>query len=447
MRRSYVRGIAAMGYAKVVVALVQLAIIPVLAVHWGLALYGQWLMIVTVPQFLAASDFGFGTVAANRIIGEVARGAPDEAQVTFSTALRMILLLTAGMAALVAVVVVLLPGSLLAVRGAMVADSTRLVLLLMMAYGLVAMQDYLFSGVLRAQDRQALSLVLRASTFLIEGVAALLVVLLGGGPLAAAVCYLGFRLVGVAVLVMVTKRLTPWLRLGLRGSDKERLRELWRPALAAMMLPLSSATYLQGSALAIGAAAGPAAVPLYTSLRTASRVAMQLTNMIVVPLMPEITAAYARHDGRRLARLGGLLMTANWLIAPALGGIIVVAGAPLLHIWTKGAIQPPQSMVTLVGGGRVFGILWNALSSMLLAINRHEAFSYALAAAALISVGVTYALVRQYGITGAAAAGLALDGFMFAVVAVSLRRQIGRLEFSRAALFAVIPAGWRPRTP
>lgn len=445
MRRRYALGVLAMGYAKLVVAAVQLAIIPVLAVKWGLPLYGQWLMLVTVPLFLAASDFGFSTAAGNRIIGEVARGDRRQALVTFQTALRMVLQLTVAMALVAGLAGLLIPGAMLAAEGGMRGEQARAVLLVMTVYGLVTIQELLFSGVARAEGRQARAMAIRATTMLVEGLVVLLVVLIGGQPLTAAFCYLGARTVGVAAQIGLARRSAPWLRLGFAHASAARLRELLRPALAAMVLPLSFATYLQGTALAIGLAAGPAAVPLFTSLRTASRVGIQLTNTLIVPLMPEITAASARDDRRLLARLGGLLLMVNAIAGPVFGAAIVLFGAPLLDIWTRGVIQPPQAMITLVGVGLMLGILWNPIAAMLLAINRHETYSYAFGGAALTCVGLTYLLTREFGVTGAAAASVLLDAFMLAVVVLSLRRNVGSLEFGRSSIAAVVPRRWRSK--
>jgi O-antigen/teichoic acid export membrane protein len=444
-RRRFALGVLSTGYVKLVVAAVQLAIIPVLAIKWGLVLYGQWLMLVTIPMFLAASDFGFSTAASNRIIGEVARGERGEALVTFQSALRMILLLTGGIAALAVAGGLLLPDSMLAAEGGMSGVEARTALLVMVAYGLMTLQEMLFAGVSRAEGKQAAALAIRGTIMLFEGIAILLVVLFGGSPVEAAVCYLVIRTAGIAWAASLARRSAPWMRIGFAAATRDRLRELLRPAISAMVLPLSVAAYLQGTALAIGLAAGPAAVPLFTSLRTASRVGLQLVNTLVVPLMPEITSAHARGDERLLARMAGLLLMVNGLAGPIFGAGVVFFGAELLELWTQGVIQPPQAMITLMGISLTFAILWYPMGDMLLAINKHETYSYAFAVVAIGGVALTWILTRSLGVTGAGAANLAVDSVMFAIVVMSLRRNIGKLEFSRAAIVSVLPAGLRLR--
>lgn len=85
VRRRLILGVMSIGLTKVVVALTQLIMVPVLALSWGITIYGQWLMLSALPMFLAASNPGFGIVAGNRLIAEVARDERDEALKTFQT--------------------------------------------------------------------------------------------------------------------------------------------------------------------------------------------------------------------------------------------------------------------------------------------------------------------------------------------------------------------------
>lgn len=445
MRRRVLMGMAAMGYGKFVGAFIQLALVPTLALHWGLALYGQWLMLSAIPIFLAASDFGFSTAAGNRIIAEVAREQRDEALATFQSAWVMIASISAIVALVAAAVCLFLPGDVLAVDDAMGADDARLVLAVLCLFGLVSLQMFLFAAVARSEGRQAQSISLIATTQLIEGLAVLGVVFLGGQPLEAALAYLIVRFVALGSHIALSRRYAPWMKIGSRHAYRDRIRELFRPAIAAMVVPLAQAGYLQGTSIAVGAAGGAAMVPLYTSLRTISRIGLQLMATFVVPLMPEFTAAYARGDQQLVARIGGLVGAINAVFGVCFGLGVILFGSWFLDVWTNGAIQPPPLMITLVGLGLILSVVWNPLSSLLLAINRHETYSFTLVAVAAATVALTYVLVEQMGVSGAAAANLVLEVIMLTTVAWSFRKHVGRPEFGREAMLAALPNGLRMR--
>ncbi len=431
-----------MGYDKGVIAGVQLAMVPVLATAWGLPLYGQWLMLSAVPVFLAAGDFGFGSAAGNRMIGEIGRGDESAARVTFQSALVAVLACSAIVFVVVLGLVALLPDRLLAVNGGMDAGQARTVLIVLGAYGLVAIQKHLFMAAMRANGAFALSTSFEATVILVEGLAVIGIVIAGGTPFEAAVGYLLVRSLGVVGHVMLALRRAKWLRLGFGNATRARMSDLLRPSLAAMNMTLSQAGYLQGSAIAVGAAAGAAAVPIFVSLRTLSRVGLQFLNALTFPILPEFTAEHARENLPWLKRVLGATTTVNALVGSIAGLVLVLSGNALLAWWTKGAIMAPQAMIEITALALVAAAVWNPMSLFLLAVNRHEVFTYALGGAALLSVALTYAFARHWGVTGAAAANLLLDLSMLCCAYLQLRSVVGSFPLGPSALWAVVPQNW-----
>ena len=437
-RRRVFRGVLSMGYGKAVVAVIQLATVPALATAWGLPLYGQWLLLSTVPVFLAAGDFGFGAAAGNRLIGEVARGDPLEARTTLQSA--QVVILTCSTTILMsALAVCVLPDHLLSVSGGMDAGRARVVLMVLCVYGVVAMQSSLFMAAMRAHGAFALSTAFEATVQLAEGLAVILVALSGGSPLEAAVAYLSVRSLGVVGHVFLARSRAKWLVLGFRYAGRGRMSELLRPALAAMMLPLAQAGYLQGSALAVGAAGGAAIVPIFTSVRTLSRVGLQFLMTITLPILPEFTAEHARGNFTWVKRVAGGVTTLNAIVGALAATILIIAGQSLLTLWTRGEIAAPQAMISLSAVALVAGAVWNPLSYFLLAVNRHEGFTYFYAAAAIGAVVLSFYFVRHWGVTGAAAAGLILDSAMLVCALLQMRRLIGVFPFGLKALHVLVP--------
>ncbi len=441
MTRRFLLGVLAMGYSRAVIAAIQLVLVPVLAIRWGLPLYGQWLMLSAIPGFLGASDFGFSTTAGMRIIGEIAVGSPDQALITYRSARRMILILSTIILAVTLAAIAMVPDRLLAVRGAMGAGEARSVLIILAIFAMLALQAPLLTAIARAMGKTAQGVAIEGTIQLVEGLATIAVVSGGGRPLHVALAYVLLRLTAILGFHAYARAIAPWLR-GAAGASQARIRAMWRPALAAMALPLSQAGYLQGTALAVGAAGGAALVPVYTSLRTLSRLGYQAALMVVIPLMPEYAAARARGDDRRSALIVG--GSTQVVIAMAIGYALIIGlfGLPLLSLWTRGAIQPPQTMIVLTALAAAMSIVWTPLSDLLLAINRHETFAYAFVVSAAGAVGLTLLLVGLWGVTGAAAAGMTLEFTMMVTVARSLRCHGGPIELRLSAFMPMLRAAF-----
>ena len=61
--RRLLQGFGASALYPIVTAIVQVLTVPIFLRFWGPGLYGEWLVLITVPQYMALSDMGFGSVA------------------------------------------------------------------------------------------------------------------------------------------------------------------------------------------------------------------------------------------------------------------------------------------------------------------------------------------------------------------------------------------------
>jgi O-antigen/teichoic acid export membrane protein len=434
MMRRVAAGIGMTAFDKLVVAGTQLALVPVLATHWGLALYGQWLLLATLPQFLSMSDFGFATAAGTRMTMATARGDRDEAVRVFQSAWRAILSSSAMMVVLALLAAWLLPASLFGAMPAAPVAQLRATLAILALYGVLAVQGSIFFAGFRAAQLFAVGAFWNAMILLIENLALVVTVLLGGGIVAAAGAWLAGRLIGLVGQNWLLRRRVPWLRIGLEHGDWDEARALMAPAGAVMLLPIAQAIVLQGMALVVGAVAGRAAVPAFAATRTLSRVGMQLCWIVSTPLMPEFSAALARRDRRRIgAMIGMTLLFSGLCVVPFAIGFMVL-GRMAIAAWTHGAILPPRTLVVAMGAAILFGGIWYPLSNLILAANRQASYTVGYLALAGCGLGLAIPLAGRFGATGAAMAMAMIDLAMLLVVARIVRRLFGVGHDPRPAL-------------
>lgn len=427
-------GVGANAYDKLAIAAAQLAMVPVLAMQWGLGVYGAWLLLATIPSFLAISDLGFATAAGTKMTMAVARGERDEAVRLFHSAWLMVLASSALVGALALAAVAAAPAPVLPQAEGFPAGQARITLALLVGYGLVSLQASIFHAGLRCAGYLALGGVLNGTIVLAESAAAIAVALAGGSPAAVAAALLAARLVALAVHALLLRRTVPWLSIGLGRADRGEASRLVRPAAGVMALPLGQAFFLQGTVIALGAAAGGAAVPAFVAARTLSRVGLQVTQLVVRALMPEYSAAVARQDrGAQAAMLLATLASAALVLTP-FALVLALAGPQLVELWTGGAIPVPPGLMPVMALTVVLGGYWNPLSNLILAMNRHESFSYAFAGLAFLSIPVSYLLAVPLGATGAALAIVIMDALMCLLILHLGRRMLAsRAELAAAA--------------
>ena len=298
----------------------------------------------------------------------------------------------------------------------------RHAILLLAAYGLLSIQNSVSMAAFRSIGLYATGTYLQNTINLAENLAAFGVVILGGDIEAAAQTYVLCGLIGVTVRMLVLRTRAHWLTHFSWRAPLAEIRRLTPPALAVIALPMALALSLQGTVVVVGMAAGPAAVPAFTAVRTLSRLGVQLTMIVNNAVLPEFTMAVASVDHARRARLAFLSLAASAAILTPMFFVVIGAGPLILELWTHGVIHAPYPLIVVMALTMLVNGTWFPISNLIFALNRHSLYSYYYLAAAGAAVLVCYPLVGLFGSPGAALSLLLLDCVMFHRVWVSAMR-------------------------
>lgn len=438
MLRRLTHGIGANAFGQLVSTVLALALVPILASHWGLDRYGVWLMIATIPAYLLVSDLGFGKAAIVDMTMRTARGDREGAIATFQSIWLLVLLISVALIALIVLLCLFLPDWMFGKTGVVTPMQARLALIQMGAYGTLILSGTVFSGGFQATSNYALESTMVSVAWLVEGASAIAVVLLGGGIVAVAASYLFWRLILIAGLAAMLRRIAPWLTFGFSRANREDLRRLLGPATAMMAIPLANAFILQGTALAIGWAASTAVVPVFTSVRTLVRFGIQLTGIVTRATAPEFTIASSKGDRQLQLRIIILVIATSAVVLVPIALVLFVAGPRVVSIWTHGVVQPSALQVGVMTAMMLLNGFWTPLSSLLIALNRQGLFTFKFMVFALLSVPLTYVLASRLGATGGAIAMLSVDLLMCLVIS----RIFKRMFASPREMVAAIPLAW-----
>ncbi|MBB3360521.1 MULTISPECIES: lipopolysaccharide biosynthesis protein [unclassified Novosphingobium] len=407
---------------KAIVSGSQLALVPMLTWRWGVHLYGLWILLATIPNFLAMGDFGFATAAGTKMIMAEARGDRDQAIETFQSAWVAILTSSFVMVVLALAVSMWVPIGIFGSDPGLAPAQLRATTLTLLLYGIAVIQGTIFFAGFRCAGMFALGAFWNAIIILIESCALIMVVALGAQPPVAALALLSGRMVGLAGQNLILRRKVPWLTIGFAHARRAEVKSLFAPAGAVMLLPLAQAGVLQGSALALGAAAGQAAVPAFTAARTLSRIGLQFCWLLNAAIMPEVSAAIARDDRQGLAMMEMATIAVTLLFVVPFALVFGVLGTHAILLWSGGRIHTPQSLVTFLAMGIVFGGFWYPLSNLILAANRQSSYTPPYLVLSLLSIPLTYFACRSLGVSAAGLSMMVLDLLMLVVVCVLAQR-------------------------
>lgn len=395
--RRVLNGLGANAYGQFVTVVVQLVGVPVLLYAWGSQLYGEWLILFAIPAFLVMSDLGFSQSAGNDMTARVGRGDRAGALTVFQSLLVLVCPITVAGLILSVGAIWHLPLRDWLRFEAMDAETVRWALSLLVAQMFVYLLNAVTYAGFRCTGDYALQVSLESTTRLLQFVGVWIVALAGGGPAAAAVAFFGVRALATPALAVLLVRRHQWLRFGIAHARRAELHRLFRPALANVAIPLAQALNIQGMVLVISAALGPLAVVVFTTLRTLTRLVLQLVLAVSHAAEPELAAAYGAGNRALMRSLfvhmlrGGL-----WLAVVAATGLALFGGF-ILDVWTHGKVAMDSVLFSLLLGSALASVLWYGALIMLRAANLHLRAASIYAVASGMAVGMAAVLLAWSG--------------------------------------------------
>jgi O-antigen/teichoic acid export membrane protein len=172
--------------------------------------------------------------------------------------------------------------------------------------------------------------------------------------------------------------------------------------MASMCFPLSTAINNQGITIAIGSILGPKDVVVFSTLRTLSRLALQVMVMIKDATSPEISSAYARNDmiiARKLHRYSCQFSLWLGLIFIAL---IAFSGKWIIQTWTHGIVKFDFVLLCIMLSSVLISSFWYISIAVLTSTNNHQKAAIWYLIGTLLSLGLAITTLPKFGLNGAA---------------------------------------------
>lgn len=424
--RRLIKGLGANFYSQGVTTVAQLVGVPILLHAWGATLYGEWLILFAVPAYLSVTDLGFSQAAANDMTQRASRGNRSEALAVFQSLGALVICAVGGGPLLVTALLFGLPLRRWLQLSTMSINEVRWVLWFLAAEVLVRLADGVCNAGFRAGSDYAFHVYLSSTSRLLQFIAIWIAALSGAGPVAAAASFFGVRALATPIVAMLLILRHPWLYFGFARAQRVELRRLAKPALASFSMPLAQALNIQGMVLVVGIVLGPLAVVTFSTLRTLSRLVLQLVLAASHAAEPELAAAYGTGDQALMQSIFLHALRVGLWLAFAAAVILALFGANILNFWTHGNVPMDASLFHWLLISAVATVMWYGGLTVLKAANRHlrAAFLYSLSAAVTV-VGAAILLVLTDRLSDAGLVLLMMDGVMSIYTLIAASHIIG----------------------
>lgn len=391
------------GLSTILSVAIQLIAVPVCLKYWGQEAYGKWLALFAVFMFLRSLDAGYVTFVGNKL-NQLYHHNTQALRRHLSSAVTGIAMI--GSLQLVLVLAAIFYDHPMAAMLGVPADESagpvdKLALLVMMtswvmtgSYLGIVHRLMIPAGLM--YEAAWWSMVFQVSQFAAIMVAALLRL----GLLQTSILFaLSQLMIYVASAVYIRQKLPtyyPWWQ-GTRVSTG--LKDLGH----SMFLTASNLIQ-QGSSngvvLLVSALAGPAAVPLFTTVRTLSNLWTNVTNVLTTPLLPEVVRFHAKGEVYKLVALNEVY----WVLVGSAVNWGVLLSYPLLATlygyWTGNALVMDKTLLCLLLGSVVVTNAGALMAMHLNGINSLRIVLGASLARGVFGLGLGALSYSQLGLAG-----------------------------------------------
>jgi O-antigen/teichoic acid export membrane protein len=407
---------------KIASSLIQFVQIPIFLHFWVTPLYGEWMIVSSIPSYLSFTNSGFGTVAGNEMTMMVARDDRDGALRVFQSCWWFIAIICVTSIVLLSGALYYLPAAKLLHLTHISETDTKWIIFYLGVSVLFGQLEQLVQSAYRSVGRYPYGAFLRTLFSLLAFISILVAVVLGCGARVAALVYAITNVVSTVIMCFLVRRDIPWLKYGWRHASFAEIRKLARPAIAFMGFPMGNALSLNGSLLAVGYALGPVAVVVFSVARTVSRVALQMVQMVNSTFEPEMSLAYGAGNYELVRTLLRRACQLALIVAVAVVLVMLTVGPWFLTHWTSGHVPPSRPLLTILLVVVVFYALWSTSAMLMTSTNQHQKLATYYIFGSSLTCIFCYIFAHAWGLYGAAASLLISEIVMnFYVVPACLR--------------------------
>lgn len=392
----------ATGLSTVMSVAFQLISVPVCLSYWGQETYGGWLALFSAFLLLRSLDAGYVAYVGNKL-NQLYHQDIGALREHLSSAVTGIVLI-GGLQLMLAVGALVSDrlATMLGIPGGETSGlSDRLGLLVLIA-SWVLTGSYI--GIVhRLQIPAGLmyqaawwSMVFQVSQFAAVMAAALLRL----GMLQTSILFaLSQLVIYVASAIYLRQKLPAYYPWWQGGRASTGLKDLGHSMmLTASNLIQQGAT--NGVVLLVAALAGPAAVPVFTTIRTLTNLWTNVTNVLTTPLLPDVVRFHAKGEAYKLVAMN----EAYWVLVGSVVNWGVLLSYPLLATlygyWTGHALELDKTLLCLLLGSVVVTNAGALMSMHLNGINSLRIVLGASVVRGVLGLGGSALGYRQLGLAG-----------------------------------------------
>lgn len=395
MLKRLMRGMTAGFAGQIIVTAGSLLLVPIYLAYWSPERYGEWLALFSLASYVMTLDPGFRQAVINRLAQAYAREDLGDYVRCQHSGLALYLGVAAIGTLLISSTAWFFPGTWLGLRQTPLLEA-RWVIWFLTLQMLWSIPAGLVTAIYRTNGHFATAQWL-ANLRQFIGFTLIGLVLIGGGGMRVVAASQWLPLFIVLYAIWDIKRRFPQL---LTGVSKARMSVVWEllpPSLSFGFITLALVFSYHGSVVLLAAMLGGSAVAVFATSRTLANVVRQFLANITGALWPELSAIEARGEWEKLRSVHRLFVIGTTGLCIAVASVLWFEGGLVIHVWTRGRLEPDVMLLRLLLVQIVLQAPWMASTTVVKAANRHAKLSGLQLLASLTGLAVAALLIGRMG--------------------------------------------------
>ena len=405
MIKKIVSGFGANFFSQLSSVFLQIVSVPIIIKSIGISGYGDWVLVYTIPAYIAIMDFGIISVAANNVTILFARGDVENANLEFKRALSI------SITAFMSIFVVFLACALLTEYLFDIKNVGAVVFLV--AAALLSLVFGFFDIVYRAVGLYHIGVYIISICRVGEMLFGLIVLVITKSIIFMAIGFFVARFLMFFLVLLKVKRKFNYFTWSFSiKSPAEVFFEIKRSA-AFMAFPVGNALSLQTSAIIVGAFSGPVALASYSVCKTLSRTVVQFITMVSKSVWPEISRLYAAGDIEKIRKIAIYGSIVFGLICCVFALIVYSFRNLIINYWLPGeSIINFDKMMGLLLLSAALTSFWQIAIVITMATNKFNKSSIIYLGASIFGILFAIYSYETFGVYSVVYSSIIFDAIM-----------------------------------
>jgi O-antigen/teichoic acid export membrane protein len=407
---------------QVFTVFVQILSVPIFLSLMGVDMYGEYIILGTIPGFLVLGEVGFGTVINNETVFRISKKRFNDANVLISSSIILLFCIYNTIALLIFLLFFYLDQQFLYITN----YDQKLLLFIFWIGGFVSILFGIFQSYLRAQNYYHLNVYWTGFSRLIELILPIVVLLISKNLFYLFLSCVVFRIFSFYFFLRLIKRKTPWFSFKFTlKNNYNNFKPYISKSLHYFLFTFGQGLLVQGSTYLVGNKLGNTSVVQFNTIRTLLNSCKFLLGIINSSFLPEFTKLYALSKNKLFEIYYYLSIHLTFIITIPIVLILTFFGEEIILIWTNDKVEVDKLFFYLMIVQLVFYSIWFVSSNLIVSINEHKKISRDFAFTSLGFLIMAFFLIDILDLSSIPILLIIMDVILIFSVQKSIKNKIG----------------------